>query len=144
MKQSHFHVRVPRKLMNDINVVPYIDVMLVLLVIFMVTAPVMTQGLDVNLPNAESSAVPSEQEPVTVTVLSDGSYYMDIGEHPKQSTSLKAITHQASLIKEQRPDTLFMVQGDEHVDYGKVIRLMAALQAAGITKLALITEPAGQ
>lgn len=140
MKQT-MRVRVPRKLMSDINVVPYIDVMLVLLVIFMTTAPMMTQGLKVDLPDASSKAVATDNEPVTITVKADGSYYINLGAEPKHSTSLKKITHQASLIVAQKPQTLFLVEGDTQVNYGKVIELMAALQAAGIDKLALVTQP---
>jgi biopolymer transport protein TolR len=140
---SNLRVRVPRKLMSDINVVPYIDVMLVLLVIFMTTAPMMTQGLKVDLPQTQSSGIQAKDEPVTLTVKADGSYYINLGSNPKQSTSLKTITHEAGLIKKQKPATLFLVEGDKKVDYGKVVQLMAALQAAGIDKLALVTEPPG-
>lgn len=139
---GYLRVRTPRKLMSDINVVPYIDVMLVLLVIFMTTAPMMTQGLKVDLPEAQSSGIQAKDEPVTLTVKANGSYYINLGETPKHSTSLKDITHQASLIMKQKPGTLFLVEGDKRVDYGRVIELMAALQAAGIEKIALVTEPA--
>lgn len=139
---SNLRVRAPRKLMSDINVVPYIDVMLVLLVIFMTTAPMMTQGLKVELPAAESSAIQAKDEPVTLTVKANGSYYINLGEPPKHSTSLKDITQRATLIMKQKPTTLFLVEGDKRVDYGRVIELMAALQAAGIEKIALVTEPA--
>lgn len=143
MKPGNLQVRSSRKLMNEINVVPYIDVMLVLLVIFMTTAPMMTQGLKVELPDASSSAVQPKDEPVTVTVKASGSYYLDIGAEPEKSTSLEAITQRIGLIKKQKPNTLFLIEGDTNVDYGRVVKLMAALQAAGVDKLALITEPQG-
>lgn len=144
MQGPNLRVRVPRKLMSDINVVPYIDVMLVLLVIFMTTAPMMTQGLKVDLPEAKSQAVQAKDEPVILTVKANGSYYLSTGSTPRQSTRLEEITRQAGLIMKQKPETLFLVEGDRNVNYGKVIELMAALQRAGIEKLALVTEPPGK
>lgn len=144
MRQVNLRVRKPRKLVSEINVVPYIDVMLVLLVIFMTTAPMMTQGLDVNLPQAQNAAIQPKDEPVILTVKANGSYYINVGSESKQATSLDKITHEAGLIMQRKPATLFLVEGDSKVDYGKVIALMAALQAAGIDKLALVTEPPSQ
>jgi len=144
MSSPNLRVRVPRKLMSDINVVPYIDVMLVLLVIFMTTAPMMTQGLSVDLPEANSAAVQPKDEPVTVTVKANGSYFVNLGDKTEKSTSLKDITQRITLVMKQKPDTLFLVEGDKKVEYGHVIALMAALQAAGVDKLALVTEPPGR
>lgn len=144
MSGPNLRVRVPRKLMSDINVVPYIDVMLVLLVIFMTTAPMMTQGLKVDLPSADSQPIQARDEPVTLTVKANGRYYINTGSAPKSSTSLEEITRQAGLVMKQKPATLFLVEGDRNVNYGKVIELMAALQKAGIDKLALVTEPPGK
>lgn len=144
MRQVNLRVRKPRKLVSEINVVPYIDVMLVLLVIFMTTAPMMTQGLDVNLPKAHNAAIQPKDEPVILTVKANGSYFINVGSKSTQATSLEIITHEAGLIMQRKPATLFLVEGDSKVDYGKVIALMAALQAAGIDKLALVTEPPGQ
>src|SRR3546814_13883423 len=90
---GNLRVRAPRKLMSEINVVPYLDVMLVLLVIFMTTAPMMTQGLKVELPAAQSSGIQAKDAPVTLTVKADGSYYINLGEVPKHSASLKDNTN---------------------------------------------------
>ncbi|MDF1780250.1 MAG: protein TolR [Alcanivoracaceae bacterium] len=135
-------VRAPRKLVAEINVVPYIDVMLVLLVVFMITAPMMTQGIKVELPQTDSTPITSDnQEPVVVTIKKDGSYYINVGGDTKQSSSLETVKGHALRIKKHKPDTLFLVEGDAAVDYGKVIALMSALQGAGIEKLGLVTEP---
>lgn len=143
MNAPNLRVRVARKLMSDINVVPYIDVMLVLLVIFMTTAPMMTQGLSVDLPEANSTPVQPKDEPIVLTVKTDGSFFIDLGDTTEKSTSLKEITQRVTLVMKQKPDTLFLVEGDKKVEYGHVISLMAALQAAGVEKLALVTEPPG-
>ena len=135
-------VRAPRKLVAEINVVPYIDVMLVLLVVFMITAPMMTQGIKVELPQTDSTPITSDnQEPVVVTIKKDGSYYINVGGDTKQSSSLETVKGHALRIKKHKPDTLFLVEGDAAVDYGKVIALMSALPGAGIEKLGLVTEP---
>lgn len=134
-------VRAPRKLVADINVVPYIDVMLVLLVVFMITAPMMTQGLEVDLPKTNSSPIQSKNEPVIISVKENGNYFINVGDDRKTSTSLDTVKGHALRIMKHQPDTLFLVEGDQAVPYGKVIALMSALQGAGIGKLGLVTEP---
>ena len=134
-------IRKPRRMMSDINVVPYIDVMLVLLVVFMITAPMMTQGIQVNLPKTDSGPVSDQNEPVVVTVGSEGGYYINVGEQQKQSSSLENVQGHVLRIMKNAPETLFLVEGDEAVRYGKVIELMSALQGAGVKKLGLVTEP---
>lgn len=140
---SSMKVRAPRKLVAEINVVPYIDVMLVLLVVFMITAPMMTQGIQVELPKTDSQAITdTDNEPVIVSIKQDGSFYINVGGDEKKTSSLETIKGHALRIIKHKPGTLFLVEGDESVAYGKVIALMSALQGAGIEKLGLVTEPA--
>jgi biopolymer transport protein TolR len=134
-------VRTPRRLMAEINVVPYIDVMLVLLVVFMITAPMMTQGIQVNLPETSSAPMKTDQEPVVVTVKADGAYFINVGDKSKQSASLETVQGHVLRIMKHKPETLFLVEGDTDVPYGRVIELMSHLQGAGVTRLGLVTEP---
>jgi biopolymer transport protein TolR len=131
-----------QRLMSDINVVPYIDVMLVLLIIFMITAPLITQGVKIELPQAPSEVIPpSEREPVIVTVDASGSVYLDFGEDagsPIDETTL--VTRVGGLLK-YRPDTQFLVKGDRDVPYGRVVSIMALLQGAGVDTVGLVTVP---
>ena len=141
---SGVKVRVPRKLVAEMNVVPYIDVMLVLLVIFMATAPMMTQGINVDLPDSNSAPIDTtKNEPVIVSVTADGSYFINVGGDSQKSASLETVKGHVLRIHKHKPETLFLVEGDSKVAYSSVISLMAALQEAGITQLGLVTEPAG-
>lgn len=135
-------VRRKRGPMAEMNVVPYIDVMLVLMVIFMVTAPMLTQGVVVNLPNASTEPVPEQKEPIVVSIDAAGSYYIDSAANPKQAIDLNAVQELVSKVVQQRPDVSIYVRGDQKVDYGKVVTLMAALQAVGAKSVGLITQPA--
>ncbi len=134
-------VRAPRKLVADINVVPYIDVMLVLLVVFMITAPMMTQGLQVELPKTSSQPITTDDEPVVLTVKRDGGYFINVGESQQSSASLDTVRGHVERIRRNAPQTQFLVEGDVDVAYGRVIELMAALQGAGVERLGLVTEP---
>ncbi|MDI9245644.1 protein TolR [Marinobacter sp. CHS3-4] len=131
-----------RKPMSEINVVPYIDVMLVLLVIFMVTAPMLTQGVKVNLPETTSDPIQSDKnvESIVVSVDSNGAYFMDVGDESSDPMTLEAVGSRVSKILSQRTDREVLVRGDENVGYGVVVRLMARLQAAGASNVGLITE----
>ena len=141
--QAEFRLPPRRKLMSDINVVPYIDVMLVLLVVFMVTAPMMTQAIKVDLPDANTAPLSlREEEPLVVSVRRDGRYHIDVGGRPEQAVALADVVQRVGAVKRQRPDTLVLVEGDEAVPYGQVVRLMAALQQAGVADVGLVTEPA--
>ncbi|HLR16567.1 MAG TPA: protein TolR [Alcanivoracaceae bacterium] len=133
-------IRRRKKLMADINVVPYIDVMLVLLVVFMITAPMMTQGIHVDLPQANSEPI-DDQEPVVITVKRDGAYYLNVGEGQEEATTTEALQENVQRIMKHAPDTLFLVEGDGQVPYGRVVTLMGELQTIGVTKLGLVTEP---
>jgi len=125
---------------SDINVVPYIDVMLVLLVIFMVTAPMLTQGVKVELPDANSKPIESKDEPLIVSIKKDGSLYLNLGDEKKQK-SLKEISAALSKVIKTKPQTTVLVWGDTAVPYGKVVTLMTQLQNAGISQVGLVTEP---
>ncbi len=131
-----------RKPMSEINVVPYIDVMLVLLVIFMVTAPMMSQGIKVDLPDASSGPIDiDENEPMLiVSVKADGTYYMNVGEE-EQSVALGQIRERAAKIISANPEIKVLVEGDQELRYGVVIDLMNVLQQSGAASVGLITEP---
>jgi biopolymer transport protein TolR len=132
------------------NVVPYIDVMLVLLVIFMVTAPMMNQGVKVDLPNADSQPLPQDnnKQILTVSIKADGTYYWNVGkevetEQQRDSASavaLPQLTDQVTKIMRARPDTQVFIRGDKAVNYGVVAAAMGGLQQAGVPNVGLITE----
>ena len=127
--------------MSDINVVPYIDVMLVLLVIFMITAPLLTQGVAVELPQAEAEPMSGEtDEPLVVTVTTVGEYYLNVGDTPDQPIDNQLLVTKVAAVLRHRPKTPVMVRGDSHVEYGKVVVAMALLQKAGAPSVGLITE----
>lgn len=129
--------------MSEMNVVPYIDVMLVLLVIFMITAPMLTQGVDVDLPSTEAEPLPvdSDKEPLIISVDSNGGYFLEVGDDRSKPKSLNRIVDEVATILGERPDADVYVRGDEHVRYGTVIQLMTSLQGAGASEVGLITEP---
>lgn len=131
-----------RKPMSEINVVPYIDVMLVLLIIFMVTAPMLTQGVKVNLPETASDPIQTDKnvESIVVSVDSNGAYYLEVGDEGSDPMSLARVRDQVAKILSQRTSGDILVRGDENVDYGTVVRLMATLQGAGASSVGLITD----
>ncbi len=133
-----------RKPMSEINVVPYIDVMLVLLVIFMVTAPLMTQGIKVDLPEAASGPldVDDDEPMLVVSVKADGSYYINLGE-AEEPVPLSEIQEKSSKIIAANPDIKVLVEGDKNLAYGVIVDLMNTLQTAGAISVGLITEPPG-
>jgi biopolymer transport protein TolR len=134
-----------RRLMSEINVVPYIDVMLVLLVIFMITAPLITQGVKIDLPQAPSEVLPpTENEPVIVTVDDAGRVFIDFGEDPDKPVSEQILVTRIAALKKYRPQADVLVEGDRSVDYGRVVRVMALLQQAGVASVGLITQPPEQ
>jgi biopolymer transport protein TolR len=128
--------------MAEINVVPFIDVMLVLLVIFMITAPMLNQGVDVDLPQATAEPIdtPDNTEPVIVSVDQDGSYYITLGEDTAAVES-DELTKRVSAIIQRSPETPVMVRGDRNVAYGQVVTLMSTLQRSGVANVGLISEP---
>ena len=136
--------RVKRKLVAEINVVPYIDVTLVLLVVFMITAPLLMQGVKVELPAANSAPMNTkEQEPFIVSIKSDGSYWVD-QKGDNVATSLGDVKDRVAKVLRQKPQTPVLVWGDANVDYGSVVNLMSELQLAGAPSVGLVTEPSRQ
>ena len=134
--------RVRRRPLAEINVVPYIDVMLVLLVIFMVTAPLITQGVNVELPQAEAEVITGEStDPVIITVDQFGDLYLDLGE--ERNLPVDAVTLQGRLrtVLRHNPRVPILVKGDATVDYGKVVQAMVLAQGAGAASVGLITVP---
>jgi biopolymer transport protein TolR len=125
-----------RRLMSEINVVPYIDVMLVLLVIFMITAPLLQQGVKVDLPQAGAKPMDTQdQETLVVTIDRHGVYHLD-----DRKITPDELRKKVGAILRARPKTPVMIRGDRQVDYGQVVKAMALLQAAGAPSVGLITE----
>lgn len=132
-----------RRPMAEINVVPYIDVMLVLLIIFMVTAPMIMQGVQVELPHAKAEPVPPQDDkPLVVSIQADGSYHINLGtqEQEQAATSLEDIADRVGKILNVKPQTKIFVWGDRRVPYGDVVELMAALQNVGAESVGLVTD----
>ncbi len=126
--------------MSEINVVPYIDVMLVLLIIFMVTAPMLMQGVKVELPEANAAPVENQDsEPVIVSIDSAGQLFLNLGQED-QVLSLATIKDRVAAVMRRSPDKPVLVWGDRAVPYGEVVTLMAALQEAGAPSVGLVTE----
>jgi len=135
-----------RKPMSEINVVPYIDVMLVLLVIFMATAPLLTQGVVVDLPDAPSEPVENDQDdPLVVSVRDDGAIFVNLGMQSADDegtrVTIYSLEDQAGKILGARPDVPVYVKADHKLDYGTVVRVMTVLQKSGARSVGLITEP---
>ena len=135
-----------RRSISEINVVPYIDVMLVLLVIFMATAPLLTQGVEVDLPNTDSKPLSNEQDdPLVVSVDGDGKIFVNTGmpRPGEQGTraTIFSLADQAEKIIGVRPDIAVYVRADENIAYGEVISVMTVLQRAGAQNVGLLTDP---
>ena len=130
-----------RKLMGEINVVPYIDVMLVLLIIFMVTAPMLSQGIKVDLPQASAEPIePDELEPLLLSVDSAGAMYLNLGD-PKQALDADRLLELAGAALRREPERPVLVKADRAVPYGRVVEGMVLLQQAGAKKVGFVTEP---
>ncbi len=130
-----------RRAVSEINVVPYIDVMLVLLIIFMITAPIVQQGVEVELPKLSANSLPPEQqEPVILTVSKTGEYYLNVGDNLKKPVTDDVVIQRVTLVLKQKPQTPVLVRGDKNVDYGAVTTAMVLLQSAGVEKVGLMTE----
>lgn len=138
-----YNKRQRRKPMAEINVVPYIDVMLVLLIIFMITAPMLTQGVKVDLPEAAANAVkPPEDnsEPLVVSVDAEGYFYVAIGDNQNQPIDAQELQVKVAAVLRRSPNTPVMVKGDNAANYGQVVTVMALLQLAGAPSVGLITK----
>jgi biopolymer transport protein TolR len=130
------------RLSSEINVVPYIDVMLVLLVIFMITAPLLQQGVKVDLPNTNSKPLDqNDEEPLVISIKKDGTYYINLGESQEQSIDLATLKDKVIKVRGAKPNTPVLVWGDTDVPYGNIVELMGELQVAGVPDVGLVTEP---
>ena len=135
------HGRRGRRLMGEINVVPYIDVMLVLLVIFMVTAPMLSQGIEVDLPKAAAEPIDSESlDPLVLSIERDGRMYLNLG-NPQAELTSDRVLEVASAALRREPRRPVLVKADTAVAYGRVVEGMVLLQQAGAEKVGFVTEP---
>lgn len=138
-------VRKKRKPMADINVVPYIDVMLVLLIVFMVTAPLMNQGIEVDLPQANNEPLQLDEnlETLVVSITSNGEYFLSIGAtgEDRQPVALDTIGVQVGQIMSANPSIQVLIEGDAAANWGAMINLITILQRAGVTNPNFITQP---
>jgi len=131
-----------RKPVSEINVVPYIDVMLVLLIIFMITTPIIQQGVEIDLPQGDANPVETEDiPPLVVTVNANGQYFLDISEKASQAIDTESMQLHVAAVLRNKPQTPVMIRGDKNVAYGTVINAMVALQAAGVPSIGLMTDP---
>ena len=121
---------------SEINVTPFVDVMLVLLIIFMVTAPLLTVGVQVDLPESNADSIQSNDEPLEITISKDGIIYIQETE-----IKIKELVPKLTAITNNKLDTKIYVRGDELIDYGKVMKVLGELSGSGFTKVALITKP---
>lgn len=138
--------RQKRRPLAEINVVPYIDVMLVLLVIFMIAAPLLMQGVHVQLPQTKAKALQQNKSlPMVVSIDRLGRYYLNVSEHPNEALKprvlMTQVAAQLAIAKEQHEEKPIYVKGDRDVDYGKVVQAMVLLQKAGAKNVGLVTEP---
>ena len=130
-----------KKPVAEMNVVPYIDVMLVLLVIFMVTAPMLTQGLQVELPKAVTDSISlKNREPIIISIKADGSYWIKHGSGKDKRIKRDAIANRVGDILDTAPEAPVLVNGDHRINYGVVVTLMEQLQQAGVPKVGLLTQ----
>jgi len=136
--------RFRKRRMAEINVVPYIDVMLVLLVIFMVTAPMLTEGVQVELPQTFAKTMTDDQEePVVVSVDAKGQYFINIGDNRDKPLAVEDIVARVAAVMRHRAGQGIYIKGDKSVNYGAVVYIMAQLQNAGVGKVGLVTETPG-
>ncbi len=131
-----------RRLMGEINVVPYIDVMLVLLIIFMITAPLLTQGVKVDLPRAAAEPLEAQRlKPLVLSVDRAGRWYLNVGGDPQAVLDENTVASRAAAVLGREPETQVLVKADNAVAYGRVVQAMVVLQHAGARKIGFITEP---
>jgi biopolymer transport protein TolR len=131
-----------KRLVSEINVVPYIDVMLVLLVIFMVTAPMLTPGVPIELPEASTDPLPvdTDEEPLVVSMNGTGELFINVGGNGETPVTLGVVKDRVMRVLAAKPGTPVQLRGDEGLDYGRVMEVMAALQGVGVTSIGLVAE----
>lgn len=130
------------KLKNEINVVPYIDVMLVLLIIFMVTAPLLNLGVDIELPQSSAQPIEQQADPVIVEVTMDGRYYLTLQGADPEELAAEALVARVGAFVRNNPETAVLIAGDRRVDYGTIYQGMVLLQNAGVPRVGLMSAPA--
>ena len=134
-----------RRLVGEINVVPYIDVMLVLLIIFMITAPLLAEGVKVDLPKAGARAIPPEMlkdtKPIVLTIDATGQLFLNYNDPEDAPLDAASVEAQASAVLRRAPETVVLVRGDYRVPYGEVVSAMVILQKAGAEKVGFVTQP---
>jgi biopolymer transport protein TolR len=132
-----------RKLMGEINVVPYIDVMLVLLVIFMVTAPLLTQGIEVDLPKAAAEPIQDvpNTPPLVLSVDEEGNLYINVGDDEDKPTTGEEVIRRVGIVLRTSPETQILVKADRAVPYGNVVGAMVVLQQGGAESIGFVTDP---
>jgi len=134
--------RIRKRPMSEINVVPYIDVMLVLLIIFMITAPLLSQGVKVDLPQAPSEPMPAaDREPVVISVDREGNFFINYGDDQDKPVSPQILANRINALLRYQPDIPVYVKGDTNVPYGRVVQAMSLLQSAGVDSVGLVTDP---
>lgn len=130
--------RYQRAAMSDINITPFVDVMLVLLVVFMITAPLLTQGVQVSLPEVENAPITDTEEPVQVTIKQNGVVFIQT-----QKVEGKELATRLLAIRKVRPNVAILLRADRNVSYGNVMNVMSALQNAGLVDVGLVTQAVG-
>jgi biopolymer transport protein TolR len=142
MSASFSGRRRKRKLKADINVVPYIDVMLVLLIIFMVTAPLLNLGVDIQLPQSDAKPIEQQKDPVIVEITHDGRYFLTLEGAPPEEIDEAGLLAKVSAFARQNPQIPVLIAGDRRIDYGTIYQGMVLLQQAGVAKVGLMSAPA--
>ena len=133
--------RKKRKLKAEINVVPYIDVMLVLLIIFMVTAPLLNLGVDIELPQSNAKPVETQKDPIVVEVTSDGRYFLTLQKAASEELDADTLVAKVGAFVRQNPEVQVLIAGDTRTDYGTVYQGMVLLQQAGVARVGLMSQP---
>lgn len=133
-----------RRQVAEINVVPYIDVMLVLLVIFMITAPLLTTGVEIDLPDSAANPIVDDgtaSEPLILSIDKEGQWFLNVGDEPESPMDKIEVQRLATAVLRRSPDKRVMVAGDAAVDYGQIMQAMVALQSAGAPSIGLMSDP---
>ncbi|MET4677462.1 MULTISPECIES: protein TolR [unclassified Luteibacter] len=141
MATRNVHRRHKRKLKSEINVVPYIDVMLVLLIIFMVTTPMMNLGVDIQLPQTNAKSLQDKKDPVVVSVDEGGQIYLTANGTKREPVSADEFKSKITAFHDANPELQVLVAGDQRVGYGKVYQILPILQEAGVSKIGLMSQP---
>ncbi len=128
-----------RRQIGEINITPFVDVVLVLLIIFMVAAPLLTVGVPVDLPKTEAKSLENDQEPLSITILNDGKIFLQ-----QDPVLFEDLLDRVNALSQNRPERRIFIRGDANADYGVVMQVMARINAAGYRNLGLVTDPATQ